>query len=94
MGTLALVMWLAWWPAGGCADPHNTMYCPMGANGIIEAVVPVSPPEWKPLVVPAIHAKDLTFNEDTYFWDCEDKTRILEHDQQNPPKYWCRAEIQ
>lgn len=23
-------------------------------------------------------------------WTCADKTRILEHDEQEPPKYWCR----
>lgn len=23
-------------------------------------------------------------------WTCADKTRILEHDEQDPPKYWCR----
>lgn len=24
------------------------------------------------------------------YYYCTDKTRILEHDEQTPPKYWCR----
>jgi hypothetical protein len=26
----------------------------------------------------------------TYNKTCQDKTRILEHDEQSPPRFWCR----
>jgi len=25
-----------------------------------------------------------------YRWTCNDPTRILEHDEQDPPRWWCR----
>lgn len=93
MGTLAFVMSL--WMVQG-----DGRILRVGANV----------PEWKPLVVPAIEIYDgysylVACPKGSEHeigngycsvgrWECADQTRILEHDQQQPPKYWCRAELQ
>lgn len=73
------------WPSEG------TFYIEDCATGktIVEAVFPK--PE--PLEVPAIriHPKcEGGCVPPPAYWTCADKSRILEHNEENPPKYWCR----
>lgn len=58
----------------------------------------IDSPKWKPLLVPAVEHGYWAIGYPHNVWvpqySCADKARILEHDQQDPPKYWCRAEMQ
>jgi hypothetical protein len=53
-------------------------------------------PTCKPMTCPTakncfVNSVCLPPDEKETVWTCADKTRILMHDEQNPPKYWCHA---
>lgn len=82
-----------------CGEKADPPICYVG--GImqvgIEPKIPPCPPAEAP-DVPAVEVKEEYFDtgRGTSYraqTTCSDKTRILQHDEQTPPKFWCRKPV-